>query len=446
MPDRPIPTRLAGIWLGMALALTPGPILAADYLRLEGHGGPVFSVAVHPQSGEVFTASFDNSIGRWNGATGASRGWLEGHDAAVKAVAVIGADRIVTGGDDFWVIVWDLHTGEPVVKFAEHHGNVVAVAGAPTRNLAASGAWDGTVKVWDLAAHVQLCEFDVGSPVNDVEFIAGGSMLLSASRDGSIRQWSVARQALVREVVGNGFGITRILADESANWLLYGGANGTAQAVTLDGGEPVADLTIGDAPILALARSADGALVAIGDGAGYIHVVDTDGWSAKRSFRANAEGPIWSLAFMPDGERLIAGSPQNHVDLWPVHTAVPVARADGGVTGGEHAKSNGQVQFERRCAVCHTLRGEPVRRAGPTLYGVFGRRVGGLPGYTYSETLDAGTFTWSAETIDQLFDLGPEVFVPGTKMPAQRIVADSDRSDLITYLRQATAVDNNEEQ
>ena len=58
--------------------------------------------------------------------------------------------------------------------------------------------------------------------------------------------------------------------------------------------------------------------------------------------------------------------------------------------------------------------------------------------YAYSETLSRSKIVWSAETINALFDEGPDHFVPGTKMPMQRIVQQKDRDDLIAYLRDAT--------
>ena len=70
---------------------------------------------------------------------------------------------------------------------------------------------------------------------------------------------------------------------------------------------------------------------------------------------------------------------------------------------------------------------------------LFGRRAGKVTDYTYSDTLDGSEIVWSAETIDALFDLGPDHYIPGTKMPMQRIVKQIDRDDLIDYLRAQTA-------
>jgi cytochrome c len=99
---------------------------------------------------------------------------------------------------------------------------------------------------------------------------------------------------------------------------------------------------------------------------------------------------------------------------------------------------NGERQFMRKCSVCHDLVATEQRRAGPHLAGLFGRPAGSLPGYRYSDTLAQSDIIWGAETIDALFDLGPDHYIPGSKMPMQRITAPTDRQDLIDYLKTAT--------
>ena len=78
------------------------------------------------------------------------------------------------------------------------------------------------------------------------------------------------------------------------------------------------------------------------------------------------------------------------------------------------------------------------RRAGPPLYGVFGRKAGTISGYSYSDALLESQIIWSEETISRLFEEGPEIVTPGTKMPIQKIKKEMDRLDLITFLKEAT--------
>ena len=101
--------------------------------------------------------------------------------------------------------------------------------------------------------------------------------------------------------------------------------------------------------------------------------------------------------------------------------------------------SNGERQFARKCSICHSLTPDSQRRAGPTLYGIFGRKAGTLPGYSYSPALADADLVWSDETIDKLFSIGPDHYTPGSKMPMQQIADPADRNDLIAYLKDATA-------
>ena len=66
------------------------------------------------------------------------------------------------------------------------------------------------------------------------------------------------------------------------------------------------------------------------------------------------------------------------------------------------------------------------------------RPDGSLPGYAYSDTVANLGFEWTEETVDQLFDLGPDHFIPGSKMPMQVIAEPDDRRDLIEFLKDNT--------
>ena len=92
----------------------------------------------------------------------------------------------------------------------------------------------------------------------------------------------------------------------------------------------------------------------------------------------------------------------------------------------------------RKCSACHELIEGQGGKAGPTLYGLFGRKAGAVPGYAYSSALKRSGLVWSDATIDRLFALGPNEVVPGSKMPLQRMPDAKDRADLIEFLARAT--------
>jgi len=130
----------------------------------------------------------------------------------------------------------------------------------------------------------------------------------------------------------------------------------------------------------------------------------------------------------------------------------PFAQGERRVAGavedrrGEPARSGTTVEVDRdrgaelfqACAACHTLTPDGGNRAGPTLHGVFGRRIATAPGYNFSTSLKALDIVWNAETIQKLFEIGPSRYTPGTKMPEQTIGDPADRAALVRFLEQAS--------
>lgn len=419
-----------------ALILLPGLASAGEFYTLKGHGGPVMGVAVSP-SGQIATASFDNAVGIWSGAEPA---WLDGHDAAVKAVTFVDDTLLVSAGDDFAVYRWDLASGTGT-RLGAHDGKVADLAASPDGRRVASASWDGTIAIWSLdgAAPIRLEGHSGG--VNAVAWLEGGQTLLSGSMDGTLRVWDVGTQNETRILLRHGFGINRVLVNEAAGWLAYGSVDGVTRVIDLATEAEIADITLGRRPILALAQSRDGTRLAMGDGEGYISILRTGDWSIQSDFRATTRGPIWALAFSPDGENLHAGGLDEALYSWPTDRPSDAPQMD--VSGkkflqGTETASNGERQFNRKCAICHTLDPDGQRRAGPSLYGLFGRPAGAVADYAYSDSLRESEIIWSAETVDKLFDLGPDTYTPGSKMPMQRITRPEDRDDLIAFLQAQT--------
>jgi cytochrome c len=102
-----------------------------------------------------------------------------------------------------------------------------------------------------------------------------------------------------------------------------------------------------------------------------------------------------------------------------------------------YAGDHGAEVF-RACVACHTLSPDEGNRAGPTLYGVFGRRIATLPGYNFSPALQKLNIVWTPETVSKLFEVGPMKYTPGTKMPEQQITSPEDRKALVDFLGRVT--------
>ncbi len=423
--------------IGVILAAQPG--FTAEFRLLVGHGGPVMDAEVSADGRQALTAGFDNAVGVWSLETD-TVAWLDGHRAAVKAVTFIDATRAASGGDDFAITLWDLADGTEKARLEGHKGQIAALAVSPDKTVLASASWDGSVGLWSLPDGTQIAMMTGhGGIVNDVVFSGDGALLYSASADGTIRVWRVAEAAETRQLVNHGFGVNRLLLGNG--WLAYGAVDGGTRVIDAETAEEIADLTLDRRPILALAARPDGGEIAVADGEGFVMTVSTENWGITGDYQAAGKGPIWALAYSADGESLLAGGIDDAAYIWPAHNGLEapiMATNERGFLRNPEAMSNGERQYRRKCSICHSLTDDGARRAGPHLGGLFGRPAGAVDGYRYSETVAGLGFEWNEDTIEQLFDLGPDHFIPGSKMPMQRITKPEDRADLIAFLKDNT--------
>ena len=430
------------------LLLMSMPVGAQDFFTLKGHGGPIMDVAVSP-SGQIATASFDNALGLWEDRT---PNWLDGHDAAVVTATFADTDTLFSGGDDFRVLLWHPDLAKPF-EVTRHKGKVSDIDVTLGANAyVATASWDGTIHFLEVTQFLRAAasppisfrkhELTGHSAGVTAVQIRSDGRVYSASSDGTIRLWEItASGSSSRVLVKHGFGVNKLILNEPAGWLAYGAVDGGTRLINMDTGAQIADFTLERRPILALAYHPTTHQLAVGDGEGYIMVVDTDERRIIKDFKAARNGPIWALAFSPDGQNIHAGGIEDILYSWPVDTMSEHGQMATGTRSfleNPAELPNGERQFKRKCSICHALTPDSARKAGPTLHGVFGRPAGSVADYKYSQTLTGSDIVWDESTIDQLFDLGPDHFIPGSKMPMQRITKPQDRRDLVAFLRDAT--------
>jgi len=205
-------------------------------------------------------------------------------------------------------------------------------------------------------------------------------------------------------------------------------------------GEQRGEIDSGQTPIVTVAVSGDGALIAAAGIRGSVAIIDRSSRSVARTL-VGPGLPVWSATFFPDNRTLLTGGTDRMIRRWDALTGdhigqVAMAGADDPLAA--YGDDRGAQVF-RACVACHTLTPDEGNRAGPTLHGVFGRRIATLPGYNFSPALKKLGIVWTPETVSKLFEIGPMTYTPGTKMPEQTIGSAEDRKALVQFLEKATA-------
>src|SRR5882724_13026854 len=88
----------------------------------------------------------------------------------------------------------------------------------------------------------------------------------------------------------------------------------------------------------------------------------------------------------------------------------------------------------KKCGACHTFEKGGPNRVGPNLFGVVERARASEPGFNYSAAMKAKGGKWTYDDLNK-FIANPKGFVPGTAMGFAGIPKDSERADVIAYLR-----------
>lgn len=420
-------------WRARALATLLSPLLAGSpaLADLRGHGGPVRAIAVSPDGVRAVSGSFDQSAILWTLRTETASAVLRRHEGAVNAVAFLPDGRFLTGGEDGRIALWRAGDPSPERVLEAHRGPIVGLAVSPAGDEVASASWDGTVRASPLGGGEGRTYEGHAGNVNAVAYLPDGR-IVSAGYDGTVRIWSQPDQPPLVTVLGSPQNALAVGRDGE---IAAAGADGRVRF--LDGnGQVVASLPTGAGPITSLAISPEGATLAAASITGTIALIDDRERHVGQ--RLHAGQPIWSLAFVPGTEDLLAGGNDRLVRRWNVRTGEPVGAGPPGEDVLAGFRGDRGAELFQACAACHTLTQDGGNRAGPSLHGVFGRRIGQLAGYNFSPALKSLDIVWGPETISKLFEVGPSVFTPGTKMPEQTIGATGDREALVRFLERAT--------
>ena len=127
--------------------------------------------------------------------------------------------------------------------------------------------------------------------------------------------------------------------------------------------------------------------------------------------------------------RVEAAATQGGAEAAPAAEAKPIGELLATANADEGAK------VAKKCAACHNFEKGGANKVGPDLWGVVNRPIASHEGFSYSAALSGKSGEqWDYDHLNH-FLTSPKAYAPGTKMTFAGISKDSDRANVIAYLR-----------
>jgi WD40 repeat protein len=304
-------------------------------------GSAVRALAFSPDGKLLIAADNHGRVMAWDPASGKARDdYAAAGEPEVTALAFSpSGTRFATANLDNTVRIWPTHVkakkqlaAKNPLQFSQwtltqaprertilrgHGDGVTGLAFTPDGREVITAGYDGSVRLWPASAvPIRLLQGHTGV-VSGAVFSPDGKYVLTGSGDKSLRLWDFASGKEVRRYQTDDQVLAVAFAPNQRSFVV-GTLGGKVRIVDGESGKTVREFDGGKRPIRSVAFSPDGKRVVSGGDAKVVHGWDAD--TGKQILYGVHEAPVRTVAFSPDGKRVLSGGRDDTLRLWDVGT------------------------------------------------------------------------------------------------------------------------------
>jgi WD40 repeat protein/serine/threonine protein kinase len=267
----------------------------------------------------------------WKLCQGESLETWRGHSNLVSCVAVSPDGKTLASGSwDSSIRLWDLASRRVVTTFSMNTGQVNSVAFSPDGRFLTAGNDSGPAKLWELASGKEISSFEgrmprvAFSPVEALLAVGSGGNIRGAGATATVSLWDCARQQQIRTFAQSG---SRAAFSPDGKVLAIGSFHDAIKLWDIATGE-LRQILTNSGSVISLAFSPDGRRLAASNWEGEVML-----WGVATGHQSpplsGHTAKVWSVAFSPDGRTLATASSDQTVGLWDVASQTNKGRLKG---------------------------------------------------------------------------------------------------------------------
>jgi WD40 repeat protein len=295
---------------------------------LQGHGAPVTAVAFSADGRYVLSGSGsrlaegpdglrpNKPVLLWEVSTGQNLGGYKGHSSDVTCVAFSPTEaQAASASRGGSLCIWDTIARRVVRTIRRREGVVRSVGFSPDGRRLLSGGEDGVVRVWDLETGERVCRGEGHATVVTAVAWFRDGRVASAGLDGSVRVWDGQTGQELQSWRGHAGGALAVAVSADANWLLSGGRDHVLRLWDARSGRERGEWATPTSGTNAVTYSPGGTRALSGGSDGAVRLWDVGRGREAFCFTGHSGG-VTSVAFSPDGRLAASGSLDQTVRLW----------------------------------------------------------------------------------------------------------------------------------